>query len=157
MSKTHHLKKLESSHHLLVREVYKDAVENLAKVYYTDQQIEAWASLAILPGVLDKAIQHGKGWISCKDQRIAAFAVRYPLNRLALLYCRSCYARQGHATALLNHIELEAQEEGYKYLVTEASMFSYPLFIKLGWILDTLETIQIAGVDFQRFRMSKSL
>ena len=157
MSKTHYLKELQPSHYLLVREVYRDAIENLGSAYYTEQQIDAWSSLAILPGVLDNAIEKGKGWISFNDQTIAAFAVRYPLDRVALLYCRAGYARKGHATALLQQIELEAQAEGQKKLVTEASIFSYHLFIKLGWIIITPEIIQIAGIDFNRFCMQKTL
>ena len=139
----------------MIRGIYFDAIENLGEVFYTKEQINAWSALAFLPGVLDQALHSGKGWISEVDidNQIAAFAVRYPLNRLALLYCHSSFARQGHATALLKHIQEEVRQEGGNYLYTEASEFSLSLLIKLGWTLIKPDTIEIGGVIFKRYLM----
>ena len=150
------LKRLEDSHYHDVREVYVDAIEHQIADCYTKEQIQSWSSLAWLPGVLDRSLADGKGWISLEKQNVEAFAVRYPVEHLALLYCRSRSSRQGHATALLNRLELDAFEEGQNYLVTEASLFSYPLLLRRGWILLGPETIQIGGVSFDRFRMQKT-
>tara|TARA_Y100001968_G_scaffold75381_1_gene66871 strand:- start:25 stop:510 length:486 start_codon:yes stop_codon:yes gene_type:complete len=153
------LRPLESHDHVQVREIYIDAIENLGEAFYSKEQISAWSALACLPGVLDESLRDGKGWLSCSDrnEEIAAFAVRYPSDRLALLYCRSSYGRQGHATTLINHMIQEAQQEGQKYLFTEASFFSYPLLIKLGWQLIQTQAIEIAGVKFKRYLMKLKL
>ena len=155
--RTHYqLKRLEVSHYHDVREVYADAIEHQIADFYTKEQIQSWSSLAWLPGFLDRSLVEGKGWISLKKEKVEAFAVRYPVERLALLYCRSRSSRQGHASALLDCVELEAMKEGQTYLVTEASLLSYPLLLRRGWILIGPETIQIAGVSFDRFRMQKT-
>ena len=138
----------------LLRGIYADAVESQAPALYTDQQVKAWAALAWLPGVLDRTFEEGSGWISGPD---AAFAIRHPNNRLALLYCRGCAARQGHGTALLERIEAEARAEGVDRLFTEASQLSRPLLERRGWCVMADETIAIAGVPFVRYRMDKSL
>ena len=149
------LEPLQATHHFDVRSVYSDAIQTQAFSLYTHEQICAWSALAWLPGVLDKPLQEGRGWISIRSDQIEAFGLRYPSDRLALLYCRGRSANQGHATALLDRIELEAMEEGQIRLVTEASLFSYSLLLKRGWIIRSSERIQIGGVGFKRFLMEK--
>ena len=157
MVSSYQLQPLTGSDHVVVREIYADVITYESKSFYTKEQLQSWSSLAWLPGVLDKSLIEGRGWISLQKQQVEAFAVRYPLNRLALLYCRSRATRRGHATALLNRVELEASEEGQTRLVTEASLFSYPLLLKCGWIMIAPETIEIAGVSFEHYLMKKNL
>ena len=138
----------------LLREIYADAVESQAPGLYSDAQVRAWAALAWLPGVLDRTLAEGSGWISGDG---AAFAIRHPLERLSLLYCRGSAARQGHGSALLARIELEAQGDGVQRLRTEASQLSRPLLERRGWRVVAPETISIGGVLFERYRMDKPL
>ena len=139
---------------ILLREIYADAIESQAPQLYSDQQVKSWAALAWLPGVLDQTLKQGSGWISGEDD---AFAMRYPQDRLALLYCRGRAARQGHGKALLARLEADAIADGVSSLRTEASQFSRPLFERYGWSLVAPETITIAGVPFERYRMHKAL
>ena len=138
---------------VLLREIYADAIESQAPQLYSQQQVSSWAALAWLPGVLDRILREGSGWISGED----AFAIRHPPDRLALLYCRGCAARQGHGRALLGRIEADAVAEGVTCLRTEASQFSRPLFERCGWRVVAPEIITIAGVPFERYRMHKAL
>ena len=138
----------------LLREIYADAVESQAPGLYSDAQVRAWAALAWLPGVLDRTLAEGSGWISGDD---AAFAIRHPQERLSLLYCRGSAARKGHGSALLARIELEAQADGVQRLRTEASQLSRPLLERRGWRVVAPETISIGGVLFERYRMDKPL
>ncbi len=124
---------------------------------YTEEQIQAWSALAYLPGVLDKPLKHGVGWVSCVDKKIEAFALKYPTNRLALLYCRGRSSRKGHATALLHQIEEDTCQERPINLKTEASLCSYPLLLRHGWRIIAPEEIQIGGVHFSRYLMEKTL
>ena len=139
---------------ILLREIYADAIESQAPQLYSDQQVKSWAALAWLPGVLDQTLKQGSGWISGEDDD---FAMRYPQDRLALLYCRGRAARQGHGKALLERLEADAIADGVRSLRTEASQFSRPLFERYGWSLVAPETITIAGVPFERYRMHKAL
>ena len=140
---------------MVLREVYVDAICTAANTLYSQEQIDAWSGLAYLPGVLDKPFKEGKGWVSCVDSVIEAFAVKYPKDRLALLYCRGRSSRQGHATDLLNKIDAEAKADKTIRLSTEASLFSYQLFLSHGWEIISPETMKIGGVDFCRYLMEK--
>ena len=43
----------------LLREIYADAVESQAPGLYSSEQVQAWAALAWLPGVLDRTLSEG--------------------------------------------------------------------------------------------------
>ena len=152
-----YLRPCESSDEKALKEVYEDAIRTCGKSLYSQEQIEAWTSLVYLPGVLDKPLKDGVGWVSCVNKTIEAFGLRYPDNRLALLYCRGRSSRQGHATALLQRIEAETIKEGLINLKTEASLCSYQLLLKHGWKIIAPEEIQIGGVNFFRYLMEKTL
>ena len=154
---SYQLQPLRPSDCIAVRDIYADAIESQGEDLYTKEQIQAWVGLAWLPGVLDTPLTEGRGWISLENQHLAAFAVRYPLNRLALLYCRGQFGRRGHASLLLDQIEHEAFEEGQTSLITEASFFSYSLLLRRGWEFIATEKIEIAGVSFDRYLMKRDL
>ncbi len=157
MSVSFKLVPIAKSNHDLVREIYADAIFSKGLDLYNKDQIDSWAALAFLPGFLDTSLNEGKGWLLTLGNDAEAFALRYPSNRLALLYCRGRSSRKGLATFLLCKIEQDAKQEQVRILYTEASLFSYPLFKKHGWIEKSIEEIQIAGVDFLRYRMLKIL
>ena len=138
----------------LLREIYVDAIQTQAAQAYSPEQIRAWANLAWLPGLLDRILEEGQGWISGIDD---GFAIRYPSNRLSMLYCRGRSSRQGHGTALVQAIECDAQRVGIKRLQTEASLLSLPMLEQRGWMMLTPEPFTIAGVPFVRFQMEKTL
>ena len=151
-----YLRPCECSDELALREVYEDAIRTCDKSLYSQEQIEAWSALAYLPGILDKPLKQGVGWVSCVNKTIEAFALKYPLNRLALLYCRGRSSRQGHATALLYQIEEDTRKERLINLKTEASLCSYKLLLRHGWRIISPEEIQIGGVHFSRYLMEKT-
>ena len=126
---------------MALREVYEDAIRTCDKSLYSQEQIDAWSALAYLPGILDKSLMQGVGWVSCINKTIEAFALRYPDNRLALLYCRGRSSRQGHATALLNQIEEDTLKDRPITLKTEASLCSYKLLLSHGSVSYTHLTL----------------
>ena len=152
-----YLRPCESSDEIALREVYEDAIRTCDKSLYSQEQIEAWSALAYLPGILDKPLKQGVGWVSCVDKTIEAFALKYPHNRLALLYCRGRSSRQGHATALLHQIAEDTMKDRPITLNTEASLCSYQLLLRHGWTIIAPEKIQIGGVHFSRYLMKKTL
>ncbi|WP_225322901.1 GNAT family N-acetyltransferase [Synechococcus sp. RSCCF101] len=140
-----------------LRAVYVDAIDSTAPGLYSEAQVMAWRSVALLPGPLDETLRRGIGLVSEGERGIEAFAVLHPSDRLALLYCRGRSARQGRAAALLDRLEAEARRRGCRSLRTEASLISRPLLERRGWQVVAPERIEIAGVSFDRFRMALAL
>ncbi len=148
------MRPIEPTDSLLLREIYVDAIQTQAAPAYSPDQIRAWANLAWLPGLLDRALEEGQGWISGIND---GFAIRYPANRLSMLYCRGRSSRQGHGSALVQAIESDAQRMGIQRLQTEASFLSRPMLEQRGWTMIAPEQFMIAGVSFVRFQMEKAL
>ena len=138
----------------LLREIYVDAIKTQAAQAYTPEQIRAWSNLAWLPGLWDRILEEGQGWISGIDD---GFAIRYPSNRLSMLYVRGRSSRHGHGRALLQAIERDAQRLGIQRLLTEASLLSRRMLEQRGWTVIAPEPFMIAGVHFVRFQMEKIL
>tara|TARA_Y100001968_G_scaffold99332_1_gene89340 strand:- start:444 stop:893 length:450 start_codon:yes stop_codon:yes gene_type:complete len=148
---------MSSADHDDVVDVFNDSINSLCSGFYSKQQIKVWLSLSTAHGAMDRALNNGKGWVSCLDSEIEAFAIRYPSNRLALLYCRGRSCRQGHAKSLLRRIELDALASKEKSLKTEASLLSYKLLLSLKWQIIRLESASINHVNFNHYLMEKKL
>ena len=148
------LRRIQSTDAALLREIYADAIDSQARGLYSEEQIQAWMSLAWLPGVLDRWFREGDGWISGEG---AAFAVRHPEDRLALLYCRGCASRQGHGMALVKRIECDARADGVQRVHAEASLLSRPLLERCHWQCLGVEVFMVAGVPFEHHRMERQL
>ena len=152
-----HLRLITKEDNSDLREVYIDSIQSQAPSFYNNSQIEAWAALANLPSFFERPCDEGRGWALLKRNKIEAFALRYPLDRLALLYCRGRSSRKGFANLLLERIEFDCAAEGIKLLSTEASLLSYSLLIRRGWEENSIEKIEIAGISFDHYRMFKRL
>ena len=148
------LRPIDSNDANLLRKIYIDSIQTQAPLAYTPEQVRAWVNLALLPGVLDRNFEEGKGWISGNDD---GFAIRHPKNRLSLIYCRGRSSRQGHGSALLETIERDAHSMGISRLHTEASLLSRPMLEQKGWTLIGPQSFTIADVAFVCFMMEKSL
>jgi GNAT superfamily N-acetyltransferase len=159
------LRQLRSRDHAELLTLYRLAVESCPAELYTSHQRLAWARQAGCDDANEQpaqqllsTLQHGQGLVSCEaDGQIAAFALRDPGDRLALLYCRPDYQRRGHGRALIEAVEQQARAEGLSQLRTEASLVSQPLLERLGWQRSWQEELLIHGVLFRRFRLHKPL
>jgi putative acetyltransferase len=143
-----------------VVEVYADAVRTLAAPHYRPEQIDAWARHPGSDPDFTSALARGQGVVGCPDDqpaRVEGFALRDPMDRLSLLYCRARASRQGLATRLVRALEEQARAQGQTRLRTEASRLSRPLLERLGWSVDGEEEILFAGQPFVRWRMSTFL
>ena len=83
--------------------------------------------------------------------------MRYPNNRIALLYCKGKYQRKGCGSKLLHKLENEAKREGLASITTEASLISYKLFLKNEWKIISKEKITINNIFFERYKMTKHI
>ena len=141
-------------------EVYRDAVLSQTPGLYSPQQIRAWAAHAGTDPGFHAALRRGQGLVSHaggSPERIEAFALLDPLDRLSLLYCRGRSSRQGRGRALVEALEEVARASGCSQLRTEASQLSRPLLERLGWVVEAEEEVLFAGVVFRRWRMIRSL
>jgi len=140
-----------------LKRIYFDSIQSIDEKVYSKEQKLAWSSQAWINLEFHKSITKGKGFIVEKLNKKIGFAIRYPQNKLSLLYVRGNFSREGIGNMLINAIEKEALNEGISSIQTEASLLSYKLFLKNNWKEIRKEKIIIQNIIFNRYKMFKDL
>ena len=150
------LKQITEKDQIDLKKIYFDSIISIDEKVYTSEQKIAWASQAWDNKYFNLSLKEGKGWLINEKEKIVAFALRYPNNRISLLYCKGDSQRKGYGTKLLQKIEKEAIKEGLPCLSTEASLISYKLFLKNSWKIIRKEKVIIKNITFERYKMIKN-
>ncbi len=151
------LKQITKKDQLELKQVYFDSISSIDENIYSKEHKFAWASQAWENSEFKKSLLKGIGSKLICNNKIIGFAIRYPENRLSLLYVRGNFKRMGYGTLILNSIERDALKSGLNKLNTEASLISYELLLKRNWKIDRKEKVNIKGLVFERYRMFKIL
>ena len=149
------LRQITIKDQLELKKVYFDSIQSLDEKIYSKEQKRAWSSQAWDNPNFEQSITQGKGWLLSEKGKILAFATRYPINRIALFYCKGKFQRRGYGSKLLNKVQEEAKKEGLDSLTTEASLISYKLFLKNEWKIIRKEKVIINNIFFERYKMTK--
>jgi len=149
------LKQITKKDQLDLKKLYFNSIFSIDENIYTLDQKRAWASQVWDNRNFETCLNNGNGWLINKEENVIAFALRYPANKIALFYCRGDSQRRGYGTKLLHKLENEAKKEGLPFLVTEASLISYKLFLKNKWKIISKEKIIIKNIIFDRYKMIK--
>ena len=150
------LKQITKKNQLDLKKLYFNSIISIDENIYSIEQKRVWASQAWDNQNFDLSINEGKGWMIKNKEDIIAFALRYPSNRISLLYCKGDSQRKGYGTKLLHKLEEEAKAEGLPFLSTEASLISYKLFLRNKWEIIRKEKIIIKNIKFERYKMIKN-
>jgi GNAT superfamily N-acetyltransferase len=142
---------------LELKKVYFDSIQSLDEKIYSQEQKRAWSSQAWINPNFENSITKGKGWLFSEQGIIIAFALRYPIDRISLFYCKGKFQRKGYGSILLHKLEDEAKKEGLDSISTEASLISYKLFLKNDWEIIRKEKVTINNIFFERYKMNKIL
>ena len=140
-----------------LKRIYFDSIQSIDEKIYSKAQKLAWSSQAWINLEFHKSITKGKGFIVEDLNKKIGFAIRYPKNKLSLLYVRGNFRRKGIGNILIKAIEKEAFKEGISSLKTDASLLSYELFLKNNWKEIHKEKISIQNIIFYRYKMFKDL
>ena len=149
------LRQITNKDQLALKKVYFDSIQSIDEKIYNQEQKRAWSSQAWNNPNFEKSITEGKGWLVLENNIVIAFATRFPNNRISLLYCKSIFQRKGYGSKLLHKLEDEAKKEGLNFLLTEASLISYELFLKNKWQIIRKEKVIINNIFFERYKMNK--
>ncbi|WP_368219978.1 GNAT family N-acetyltransferase [Aeromonas sp. R7-2] len=133
-------------------DLFEQSVRRLGPAHYSPEQVEQWARGAHHPGLASQLREH-HGWVIEQDDVPLGFATLSDDGHLSLLYVSADHPRQGLGTLLLERVLAAASQMGLGSLTTEASAFSLALFLRHGFLLTGLETVERGGVQFIRHRL----
>ncbi|MBL0649239.1 GNAT family N-acetyltransferase [Aeromonas caviae] len=143
---------LEEAHIPRLLDLFEQSVRRLGPAHYSPEQVEQWARGAHHPGLASQLREH-HGWVIEQDDVPLGFATLSDDGHLSLLYVSADHPRQGLGTLLLERVLAAANQMGLGSLTTEASAFSLALFLRHGFLLTGLETVERGGVQFIRHRL----
>ncbi|MFM5064353.1 GNAT family N-acetyltransferase [Aeromonas caviae] len=143
---------LEEAHIPRLLDLFEQSVRRLGPAHYSPEQVEQWARGAHHPGLASQLREH-HGWVIEQDDVPLGFATLSDDGHLSLLYVSADHPRQGLGTLLLERVLAAASQMGLGSLTTEASAFSLTLFLRHGFLLTGLETVERGGVQFIRHRL----
>ncbi|MFM4706326.1 GNAT family N-acetyltransferase [Aeromonas caviae] len=143
---------LEEAHIPRLLDLFEQSVRRLGPAHYSPDQVEQWARGAHHPGLASQLREH-HGWVIEQDDVPLGFATLSDDGHLSLLYVSADHPRQGLGTLLLERVLAAASQMGLGSLTTEASAFSLALFLRHGFLLTGLETVERGGVQFIRHRL----
>ncbi|MFQ2479452.1 GNAT family N-acetyltransferase [Aeromonas caviae] len=147
-----HIVPLEEAHIPRLLDLFEQSVRRLGPAHYSPEQVEQWARGAHHPGLASQLREH-HGWVIEQDDVPLGFATLSDDGHLSLLYVSADHPRQGLGTLLLERVLAAASQMGLGSLTTEASAFSLALFLRHGFLLTGLETVERGGVQFIRHRL----
>ena len=150
------LRQITNKDQLDLKKVYFDSIQSIDEQIYNKEQKRAWSSQAWNNPNFKDSIIKGKGWLIVEEEKVIAFATRYPNHKISLFYCLGKSQRKGYGTKLLHKLESNAKTEGLHFLTTEASLISYKLFLKNSWKIIRKEKIIIRNNLFERYKMIKN-
>lgn len=136
-------------------DLFLRSVREIATRDYSSEQIAAWTS---------QRLDRDK-WLARRGSRptyvaeigghIAGFSDLEPNGHIDMLFVAPEFKGRGVATALLYHVEAQAQSKGMTGLFTEASLTARPVFERFGFRVDLAQSVAIGGQMLKNFRMSK--
>ncbi len=141
----------------LIREIYRESVQQLAPLLYTPEQVIAWSSF---PDNLEKFWQfvyQPQTYVMEFEKQIIGFCGLRNDGHIASFYFHPNFTRQGYGTKMLNHVLDRGINQGLKKFYTEASFFSQPVFARCGFVIVEMETVKYGEVSFERYKMEKRI
>lgn len=136
--------------------LFEQVVRCSGPEHYSAEQVEQWALGARHPGFVSQLREH-HGWVAELANVPLGFVTLSADGHLSLLYVSADHQRQGLGNLLLTTALAGARALGLKQITTEASTFSYELFLRHGFTLSGLECVERGGIIFTRHRLHCSL
>lgn len=140
-----------------LRRVFMSSVHELARGFYTPEQLDAWA-----PAVHDK-----QGWanriaalrpfVAIIEDRVAGYADLQDDGYIDHFFVSGDFPARGVGSALMQHVHGVALERGLRKLSAQVSLSAEGFFARHGFLVDERQTVVVAGVPMENSRMSKGL
>jgi len=140
-----------------LRRVFMSSVHELARGFYTPEQLDAWA-----PAVHDKQdwanrIAALRPFVATIEERVAGYADLQDSGYIDHFFVSGDFPARGVGSALMQHLHAVAAKRGLRKLSAHVSLSAEGFFARHGFLVDERQTVVVAGVPMENSRMSKGL
>lgn len=141
----------------MLREIFRDSIEELTTDDYTHAQQEAWASVADDAGEFGKRLGSQLTLIATVEGSPAGFASLASGNKIDMLYVHPAAAGQGVAALLIDALEKLAGGRAAEKLVVDASDTARGFFEKRGYVAQQRNSISVGDEWLANTTLHKTL
>jgi putative acetyltransferase len=141
----------------LLREIFRDSIEDLTGDDYTAAQQDAWASLADDEAEFGKKLGGMLTLIATLGGSPVGFASLKGKDKIDMLYVQPAAAGQGAAAILVDALEKLAASRGAAALIVDASDTARGFFEKRGYVAQQRNTVTVGDEWLANTTLSKQL
>lgn len=137
--------------------IYVTALEQLARGFYSPDQLRVWRARAPSAEMIRKAYGDGRLALVALDEHgnHAGFSDLERSGHIQYLYTSPHAARRGAARALLAKLEVQARALGLARIFAEASEAALPVFERAGFVRGQRREFEIDGVAICNYAVEK--
>ena len=141
----------------LLREIFRDSIEELTSDDYTEAQQEAWASAADDVGEFRNKLSGQLTLVATLEGSPVGFASLEGKDKIDMLYVHPAATGQGVGAMLIDALEKLAGARGTARLTVDASDSARGFFEKRGYIAQQRNTISIGDEWLANTTLQKQL
>jgi putative acetyltransferase len=141
----------------LLREIFRDSIEELTSEDYTEAQQEAWASVADNADDFREKLGGQLTLVATLEGSPVGFASLLGKEKIDMLYVHPAAAGQGVGAMLVDALEKLAGSRGAAKLVVDASDSARGFFEKRGYVAQQRNSISIGDEWLANTTLHKQL
>jgi len=141
----------------LLREIFRDSIEELTAGDYSDSQREAWAAAADDEAAFGKKLAGELTLVATMGGSPVGFAALKGKDTIDMLYVHPAAAGQGVAAMLADALEKLAGSRGAAKLSVDASDSARGFFEKRGYVAQQRNSISLGDEWLANTTLSKPL
>ena len=141
----------------VLREIFRDSIEDLTADDYTPAQQEAWASTADDEAAFGKRLGSQLTLVGTLEGSPVGFASLAGGSKIDMLYVHSAAAGQGIGAMLIDALEKLAGGRAAEKLVVDASDSARGFFEKRGYVAQQRNTVSVGDEWLANTTLHKQL
>lgn len=141
----------------LLREIFRDSIEELTADDYSEAQREAWASPANDEAEFARKLAAELTLVGTLNGSPVAFASLAGQGKVDMLYVHPAAAGQGIGAMLTDALEKLAAARGVAKLIVDASDSARGFFEKRGYVAQRRNTVAVGGEWLANTTLTKQL
>ena len=141
----------------LLREIFRDSIEELTSEDYTEAQQEVWASVADNVADFGKKLSARLTLVATMEGSPVGFASLEGKDKIDMLYVHPAATGQGVGAMLVDALEKLARSRGEVKIVVDASDSARGFFEKRGYVAQQRNTVSVGDEWLANTTLHKQL
>ncbi|MGA9499924.1 MAG: GNAT family N-acetyltransferase [Pseudolabrys sp.] len=141
----------------LLREIFRDSIEELTSDDYTEAQQEVWASVADNVADFGKKLSARLTLVATMEGSPVGFASLEGKDKIDMLYVHPAATGQGVGAMLVDALEKLASSRGEVKIVVDASDSARGFFEKRGYVAQQRNTVLVGDEWLANTTLHKQL